>query len=131
MDQTITLQALIQSAALIVGIWGFIKVVTEIAKAINERHDKEQKWGEWEVNLQEERDKIYERYDTKLAEMEEKIDNNHADTEAKIQQTRSELYILTECMAAVLDGLKQLNCNGKVTEPKENLDAYLIKRAHE
>ena len=131
MDQTITLQALIQSAALIVGIWGFIKVVTEIAKAINERHDKEQKWGEWEVNLQEERDKIYERYDTKLAEMEEKIDNNHADTEAKIQQTRSELYILTECMAAVLDGLKQLNCNGKVTEAKENLDAYLIKRAHE
>ena len=131
MDQTITLQALIQSAALIIGIWGFIKVVTEIAKAINERHDKEQKWGEWEVNLQEERDKIYERYDTKLAEMEEKIDNNHADTEAKIQQTRSELYILTECMAAVLDGLKQLNCNGKVTEAKENLDAYLIKRAHE
>lgn len=131
MDQTITLQALIQSAALIVGIWGFIKVVTEIAKAINERHDKEQKWGEWEVNLQEERDKIYERYDTKLAEMEEKIDNNHADTEAKIQQTRSELYILTECMAAVLDGLKQLNCNGKVTEAKENLDAYLMKRAHE
>lgn len=131
MDQTITLQALIQSAALIVGIWGFIKVVTEIAKAINERHDKEQKWGEWEVNLQEERDKIYERYDTKLAEMEEKIDNNHADTEAKIQQTRSELYILTECMAAVLDGLKQLNCNGKVTEAKKNLDAYLMKRAHE
>lgn len=131
MDQTITLQALIQSAALIVGIWGFIKVVTEIAKAINERHDKEQKWGEWEVNLQEERDKIYERYDTKLAEMEEKIDHNHADTEAKIQQTRSELYILTECMAAVLDGLKQLNCNGKVTEAKENLDAYLMKRAHE
>lgn len=131
MDQTITLQALIQSAALIVGIWGFIKVVTEIAKAINERHDKEQKWGEWEVNLQEERDKIYERYDTKLAEMEEKIDNNHADTESKIQQTRSELYILTECMAAVLDGLKQLNCNGKVTEAKENLDAYLMKRAHE
>ncbi len=131
MDQTITLQALIQSAALIVGIWGFIKVVTEIAKAINERHDKEQKWGEWEVNLQEERDKIYERYDTKLAEMEEKIDNNHADTEAKIQQTRSELYILTECMAAVLDGLKQLNCNGKVTEAKENLDAYLMKRAPE
>lgn len=131
MDQTITLQALIQSAALIVGIWGFIKVVTEIAKAINERHDKEQKWGEWEVNLQEERDKIYERYDTKLAEMKEKIDHNHADTEAKIQQTRSELHILTECMAAVLDGLKQLNCNGKVTEAKESLDAYLIKRAHE
>ena len=131
MDQTITLQALIQCAALIIGIWGFYKVVMEITKAITERHDKEQKWDDYEKNLQEERDKIYDRYDTKLTELEEKIDANHADTESKVQQTRDELYILTECMAAILDGLKQLNCNGKVTEAKQNLDAYLIKRAHE
>ena len=121
-------------AVLIDGEWGSGKtyfVKNTLAKAINERHDKEQKWGEWEVNLQEERDKIYERYDTKLAEMEEKIDNNHADTEAKIQQTRSELYILTECMAAVLDGLKQLNCNGKVTDRKKEIDDYLNNAAHD
>ena len=131
MDQTITLQALIQCAALIIGIWGFYKVVMEITKAITERHDREQKWDDYEKNLQEERDKIYDRYDAKLAEIEEKINNNHVDTESKIQQTQAELYILTECMAAVLDGLKRLNCNGKVTEAKQNLDAYLIKRAHE
>lgn len=128
---SITIDDIIKIAVIVMAVWGFYKVIMEIVAAITSRHDKEQKWGEWEVNLQKERDKIYERYDSKLTEMEQKIDENHAETEAKIQQTRAELYILTECMAAVLDGLKQLNCNGKVTEAKENLDSYLIRRAHE
>ncbi len=127
----ITLDELIHIAVIIMAVWGFFKIVMEIVQAITARHDKEQKWNEYEKNLQEERDKIYEKYDTKLIELEEKIDLNHADTEAKIQQTQADLYILTECMSAVLDGLKQLNCNGKVTEAKQTLDAYLIKRAYE
>ena len=127
----ITLNEVVNVAVIIMAVWGFYKIIMEIVKAITERHDKEQKWGDWEENLQKERDKIYQRYDEKLSEMEQKIDSNHADTEAKIQQTRAELFILTECMAAVLDGLKQQGCNGKVTEAKENLEAYLNKRAHE
>ena len=127
----ITLDELIHIAVIIMAVWGFFKIVMEIVQAITARHDKEQKWNEYEKNLQDERDKIYEKYDAKLIELEEKIDLNHSDTEAKIQQTQADLYILTECMAAVLDGLKQLNCNGKVTEAKQTLDAYLIKRAYE
>ena len=127
----ITLNEVVNVAVIIMAVWGFYKIIMEIVKAITDRHDKEQKWGDWEENLQKERDKIYDRYDNKLSEMEQKIDANHADTEAKIQQTRAELYILTECMAAVLDGLKQMGANGKVTEAKQTLDAYLIKRAHE
>ena len=127
----ITLNEVVNVAVIIMAVWGLYKIIMEIVKAITDRHDKEQKWGDWEENLQKERDKIYDRYDNKLSEMEQKIDANHADTEAKIQQTRAELYILTECMAAVLDGLKQMGANGKVTEAKQTLDAYLIKRAHE
>lgn len=127
----ITFDQVVNVAVIIMAVWGFYKIIMEIVKAITDRHDKEQKWGDWEENLQKERDKIYQRYDEKLSEMEQKIDSNHADTEAKIQQTRAELFILTECMAAVLDGLKQQGCNGKVTEAKENLEAYLNKRAHE
>lgn len=127
----ITLNELVNMGVIIMAVWGFYKIIMEMVQVVTSRHDKEQKWDKYEKNLQEERDKIYEKYDAKLVELEEKIDLNHADTESKIQQTRSELYILTECMAAVLDGLKQLNCNGKVTEAKQNLDAYLIKRAHE
>jgi SPX domain protein involved in polyphosphate accumulation len=127
----ITLDDIINVAVILMAIWGFYKVVMEVVHAITNRHDKEQKWSEWEENLQKERDKIYDKYDAKLSEIENKINTNHADTEAKIQQTQTELFILTECMAAVLDGFKQLNCNGKVTEAKNNLDAYLMKRAHE
>ena len=85
----------------------------------------------WTKNLQSESEKIYERYDTKLEEIEKRIEDNHIETEAKIQQTQTELYILTQCMAAVLDGLKQMNCNGKVTEAQTILDEYLVKRAHQ
>ena len=141
METSITFQALIQSAALIVGIWGFYKVVNEIVKAITARHDREQKWDkvadDMLKNIQAERDKIYENYDGQLADIREEIEQNqaeikknHTDTEEKMQEIRAELFILTECMQGVLDGLHQLNCNGKVTEASEKLDAYLNKRAH-
>lgn len=130
MDQTITLSTLIQMGVIIMGLWGFFRVVKELVQNITARHDREQKWDEMVQNVQSERDKIYERYDNKLAEMEEKIDGNHADTEAKLQEVRSELLILTDCMAAVLDGLHQQGCNGKVSEARENLDQYMRNRAH-
>lgn len=130
MDQTVTLSTLIQMGVLIMGMWGFYKVVKEIVSGITARHDKEQKWDEMVQNVQEERDKIYVRYDAKLEEMEKQISTNHADTEAKLQQVRSELLILTDCMAAVLDGLHQQGANGKVTEASEKLQQYMRDRAH-
>ena len=137
MDQTITLSTLIQMGVIIMGLWGFFKVVKELVQNITARHDREQKWdsmSEMEErlvkNIQDERDKIYEKYDGKLEEMESKIDGNHADTEAKLQEVRAELLIITDCMAAVLDGLHQQGCNGKVSEARENLDQYMRNRAH-
>lgn len=137
MDQTITLSTLIQMGVIIMGLWGFFKVVKELVQSITTRHDREQKWdsmSEMEErlvkNIQDERDKIYEKYDGKLEEMENKIDGNHADTEAKLQEVRAELLIITDCMAAVLDGLHQQGCNGKVSEAREHLDQYMRNRAH-
>lgn len=137
MDQSITLSTLIQMGVIIMGMWGFFKVVKELVQSITTRHDREQKWdsmSEMEErlvkNIQDERDKIYEKYDGKLEEMESKIDGNHADTEAKLQEVRAELLIITDCMAAVLDGLHQQGCNGKVSEARENLDQYMRNRAH-
>ena len=131
MEQSITISMLIQMGVIIMGLWGFTKVVKEIVSSVNARHDREQKWDEYEKHLQEERDRIYTKYDGKLLEMEKKIDENHADTESKLQQVRSELLILTDCMAAVLDGLHQQGCNGKVSEASERLQQYMRDRAHE
>lgn len=122
----ITLEELVKIAVIIMAVWGFYKVIMEIVKAITARHDREQEWDK----ATEERKEIVKRYDTKLKEMESHINDTHSETEAKIQQVQAELFILTECMQGVLDGLHQLKCNGKVTEASEKLDNYLNERAH-
>lgn len=43
---------------------------------------------------------------------------------------RNEQYVQITTLYAVLDGLKQLNCNGKVTEAKNELDKYITNLAY-
>lgn len=138
MDQTVTLSTLIQMGVVFMGLWGFAKVVKEVIENVTARHDREKKWDSVEdmekrlvENIQNERNAIYEKYDSKLEEIEKRIDDNYSDTEAKFQQIRSELLILTDCMAAVLDGLKQQGCNGEVTKQRDKLAQYMRERAHE
>ena len=135
MDQAITLELILKIIAALAAIWGGFKVITEIINFINKQHDRAQKWDSMEEemikNIQAERDKIYERYDSKLEEMETRINANHDDTVARTQELKAELYILTECMAAVLAGLHEQGCNGPVSEAQEMLNEYLRKRAHE
>ena len=72
--ESISVAILIQMGMIIMGIWAFLKVVEEIVGKINKRHDREQRWDEYEKNLQIERDKIYTKYDKKFEELEQKID---------------------------------------------------------
>ena len=134
-SQIFTFQNFIYAIAFLFAVYELWDKGGKLIKKITDQHDKIKKWDQMEEvlmkNLQAERDKIYERYDTKLGEIEGRIEDNHTESEAKIQQTQTELFVLTQCMAAVLDGLKQLNCNGKVTEAQTLLDDYLVKRAHE
>jgi arginine decarboxylase-like protein len=131
-------------AVIVMAVWGFWKVITEIVKNINARHDKEQRWDdmvtkseeekeriyeEISKNVQAERDKIYDKYDTKLIEIEQRIETNHSDTEAKLQEIAAVLMILTRGQLAALDGLKQQGCNGAVTQAKKELDEFLMNRA--
>ena len=131
----LTVHNIILTLATIFIIYEIFDRGSKIIARINAEHDRVKKWDEmeevWMKNLQAEREKIYARYDTKLEEIECRIEDNHTESEAKIQQTQTELFILTQCMAAVLDGLKQMKCNGKVTEAQSLLDDYLVKRAHE
>ena len=122
---------IIKSLAVLIVAWKAYEEVKKMVNSINDRHDKEKKWDQYEQNLKEERDKIYQKYDSKLEELETKIDENHCDTEAKIQELRAEMLMMTKCMSAVLDGLKQLNCNGSVTEMKRNLDEFLMAKAYD
>ena len=130
MNEVITINQLIMFAGIIAGVWGFVKIIMEIVKAITTRHDREQRWDEMADSINSSREGIIQKYDQRLAEMEKKIDENHADTEAKLQQLRSEQCILTSSMFAVLDGLEQLGANHKVTSAKLELQEYLNKATH-
>ena len=72
----ITWDLILQIGLMIMGVWAFYKVVKEVIQNITARHDKEQKWDDYEKNLQAERDKIYEKYDAKLLEIDKKIEVN-------------------------------------------------------
>ena len=128
MEQTITLDLLVQFGLVIMGLWAVFKVVGEVIEAVNKRHDREQQWDDYAKNLEEERNKIYEKYDKRFDEVEERIDTNHAETEAKTQEIKAEIMILTKSMSAILDGLIQQGCNGAVTEAKKNLDEFLMSK---
>lgn len=57
------------------------------------------------------------------------LKQNKQDTD--IVEIREELCMHTYVLLAVLDGLKQLNCNGKVTEAQEKLSKHINKQAHD
>ena len=129
MDQTITLQALVQCAALIVGIWGFVKIIMEIVKAIEARHDKEMEWNKTKEDLEKGRQEIIERYDKKLGELEKMIIENYAQTEAKIQELNACNMLLTKSIRAILAGQIEQGLNGPVKEAKKALDEFIDSKA--
>ncbi len=121
MTQTITIDFLVQAGLVLLGLWAFVKAVGEMIEAVTKRHDREQRWDDYAKNLDTEREKIYDKYDSRLEEIEKQIDKNHT-------ENKEEITVLTKTLSAVLDGLIQQGCNGAVTEAKKNLDAFLMSR---
>lgn len=50
--------------------------------------------------------------------------------EQDLKELRDEQCLISYAMLACLDGLKQLNCNGAVTEAHNKLKKYLNQKAH-
>ena len=147
----LTFDHIVKFLAVGIVLWFIIKNILEMRRAAKEQilkeqgwdiaakviSEKEKAWDEGLADVRGEREAIKQNFDKRLddlenkinsnqSELENKIDSNKTDTEAKMQELRSNMIILTETMRAVLDGLHQLNCNGKVTEASEKLDAYLV-----
>ena len=135
--ETLTVDDLVRLAVVVAGLWGFYKIVIEIIHAVNERHDREQKWDETASDIRKEREEVVCQYNEQLAkirntqdEIQQKQDDIRSEFDAKVQDIKAEQLIIVECLRAVLDGLHQQGCNGKVSEALETLDNYLIKRAY-
>lgn len=131
MDPTITFNELVRLAIVFAGLWGFFKVVNEVVKAINARHDREQEWDQTATRIKKEREDDICHYNAQLAEIRNSQEDIRIEFDFKVQEIKAEQFIIVECLRAVLDGLHQQGCNGKVSEALDNLDTYLVKRAHQ
>lgn len=128
--EVVTFDDLVKIAVVLMALWGFCKVIMEIVKAITTRHDREQKWDDTANNLRKERQDDMCHYNEQLTDIRNQQDEIRTDFEAKVQEVKAEQYVIVECLRAVLDGLHQQGCNGKVSEAIETLDDYLLARAH-
>lgn len=116
---------------------GGVAVIVGFFKWYSKQHDFRQKCEGYADQI----DSINKRIDNLIEVQDEKINlaHEHAQkalaeiqdgTNSKLQEIRDEQCMIAYCMLATLDGLKQLNCNGKVTEARDALDKHLNKQAH-
>lgn len=118
MEQTITIQALVQTGAIIMGIWGFYKVIMEIVKAINTRHDKEVAWDKAVKDIAVDRETLKNEFDSRLD-----------DQDAKIQQLLSMICMNLRAQVAILDALAEKDIgNGEIKAMRRELKDFVAEQ---
>lgn len=118
MEQTITIQTLMQIGAIIAGSWGFFKVIMEIVKAINARHDKEQAWDKAVEDFNKERESLKDEFNGRLNEQD-----------AKIQQLLSMVCMTLRAQEAILEALVEQGIgNGEIRAMHKELKDFIVEQ---
>lgn len=118
METQITIQALIQCGAIIMGLWGFYKVIMEIVKAINARHDKEASWDKAVKDIAVDRETLKAEFDGRLDEQD-----------GKFQQLLSMLCMCLRAQDAILDALVKDNIgNGEIKAMHKELKMFIMEQ---
>lgn len=142
---SLTFQYIIQAICVIIIIYEIYSKIKAIKKESDDEHEwrmrikkvveiverKEPEWDEALAEVKETRAVLAKEFNKRLDNIERTIEENHTDTEAKIQEIRSEQEFSIEIFKVILQGIGQLGGNGPVTKMEERLDAYLNKAAHE
>lgn len=122
------IQALITSAGVIMGVWGFIKVVRDIKKtnddevkrqdridkAVKMVEDNAESWNKGLTDVYAERDTIVKRYDGRLDEME-----------GKIQQLYSMVVLLIKAQDATFEEQVKNGANGEIKKMHDELNNFI------
>lgn len=141
----LTFSYILQGLAVLIILYEIYKKVKEIKDKSDEAHEwdmrvkkvvesvekKEKLWDEGLSDIDGMRERLSREFNRRLDDIEDKIQENHADTEAKVQEIRAEQMFQMELFKTVLEGLGQLGANGPVTIMSEKLDNYLNQKAHE
>jgi hypothetical protein len=121
MDQTITLQALLQCGAVIVGLWGFYKVIMEIVKAITARHDKEAAWDKAVKDIEVDRESLKNEFNSRLDEQD-----------AKIQQLVAMICMTLRAQDAILEALVEKEIgNGEIRAMHKELKDFIMEQVQQ
>lgn len=140
----LTFQYIVNAICVFIIVYEVYKKIKEVKKASDEEHDwemrikkavetvekKEKEWDEALSGVKETREILSKEFNKRLDAIEQKIEDNHSDTEAKIQEIRAEQEFSMEIYQAMLEGLSQLGSNGPVSDMKERLYNYLNKETH-
>lgn len=118
MEQTITFQALLQCGAIIMGFWGFYKIIMEIVKAITSRHDREQAWDKAVEDITVDREKLSNDFNNRLDEQD-----------AKIQQLLAMICMTLKAQDAILEALVEKGIgNGEIKSMHRELKDFIMKQ---
>ena len=118
MQTEITLQALLQCGAILMGIWGFYKVIMEIVKNITARHDREQAWDKAVKDIAVDRETLKNEFDGRLDEQD-----------AKIQNIISMMCMVLRAQDAILEALVKDNIgNGEIKEMHKELKDFIMEQ---
>lgn len=118
MDQTISIQALMQVGAFIIAFWGFYKVIMEIIKNITARHDREQAWDDTIKKVEVDRKALQDEFNARLSEQD-----------AKIQQIFAMLCMSLKAEGVILEALSEKDIgNGEVKAMKKELNSFLAQQ---
>jgi DNA mismatch repair ATPase MutS len=142
---SLTFQYIIQAICVLIIIYEIYSKIKAIKKESDDEHEwrmrikkvveiverKEPEWDEALAEVKETRAVLAKEFNKRLDNIERTIEENHTDTEAKIQEIRTEQEFSIEIFKVILQGIGQLGGNGPVTKMEERLDAYLNKAAHE
>lgn len=130
MDATSYLQAFITVGGAIMGIWGFVKVISDIKhkndaevkrqdridKAVKIIEEKHEDWNKGLLDIYSERDTIVKQYNSRLDEQD-----------AKIQQLLSMLCMTLRAQDAILEALVEKGIgNGEIKTMHKELKDFIL-----
>lgn len=104
------INVVIQSAATLIGALGVIFAFIKSAeKYLSRPKENEENMKKFKAETEERMDKI----------------------EAEIKGIKKEQCVQTECLMAIMDGLKQLGANGDVIRAQERLQKHILNNAYD
>lgn len=118
---TVSLDDLIKLAIIITAIWGFVKIIMEIIKAITDRHDKEQAWDKAVKDIEVDRESLKTEFNGRLDEQD-----------ARIQQIFAMLCMCLRAQDAILEALVAKDIgNGEIKDMHKELKNFIMKQVEQ